>query len=309
MNRVYSLCGWQLRSEIVLPELPNWQGPDAAEGITFVVGNVPETLGDTVMKTDIVEVSPDGRRTRMRICNVATFLIENGNRIVVQPDPGVDPDSHDVRLFLFGGGLGYLCHQRGVLPVHASVVEIDGRAALFTGVSGAGKSTLASAFLSQGYRILSDDVAPIALDAEGARILPSIARIRLWPDSATNAGWPVDALERCRSTLLKVTRPLGIDQVMEPLAPIAVFHLQSSVSDMSSVRLLPISGGRAVTALGTRIYRERGLMAIAGRPAGAARIAMAAARIPYHFRMERRLDFAGLPATIDAVIEKLRAIE
>lgn len=308
MNKLYSLCGWQLRSEIALPELPHWQGTDPAESVTCVVGTVPETLGETALKTDVMEVSADGRRARMRIANVGTYLIESGNRIVVQPDPGMDAGSPDIRLFLLGGGLGYLCHQRGVLPVHAAVVEIDGRAALFTGVSGAGKSTLASAFLQRGHRVLSDDIAPIALESERARILPSIARIRLWPDSATHVGWPAEGLEQCRSTLLKVTRPLGTAQVQEPLTPIAVFHLQPGAPDLASMRLLPITGGRAVTALGTRVYRERGLMATAGRPTGAARIAMAASRIPHHFRMERKRDFAFLPATVDAVIEKLRTL-
>lgn len=309
MSKLYALCGWRLRSEIDLPELSAWQGQDAAESITFVVGTVPETLGETALRTDVMEVSADGRRARMRITNVGTYLIENGNSIVVQPDPGMDPGSPDIRLFLLGGALGYLCHQRGVLPVHASVVEIDGRAALFTGVSGAGKSTLASAFLQRGHRVLSDDIAPIALESERARILPSIARIRLWPDSATHVGWPVEGLETCRTTLLKVARPLDTDQVPEPLTPIAVFHLQPGAPDLDSMRLLPITGGRAVTALGTRVYRERGLMATAGQPAGAARIAMAASRIPHHFRMERKRDFALLPATVDAVIEKLRTLQ
>jgi len=61
-------------------------------------------------------------------------------------------------------------------------------------------------------------------------------------------------------------------------------------------------------ALGTRVYRERGLMATAGRGAGTKRIAVTAARIPRHFRLERKMEYAALPATVDAIIESVRAI-
>lgn len=303
---LHALCGWQLLSDVHLPELPAWQGADPAERVEFRIGAVPPSLGDTVLKIGPVEV--DGARALMDVANVGTYLIENGNRIVFAPEPGMRPDAPDVRLFLLGGALGYLCHQRGVLPIHASAVEIDGRAVLFTGISGAGKSTLADAFLRNGHRMLSDDVAPIELTGGSARILPSIARIRLWPDSAEHAGWPVGELERCRSSLLKVTRPIGAADMTGALEPWAVFHLQPGRTDEPGLNVTQISGVRAMTALATRVYRERGLMATVGRAAGIARVAEISSRIPHHFRMERRVDYANLPATLDGVLATLRAV-
>jgi len=311
MNKggIYSLCGWRVRSEVRLPELPAWRGDDRGDGIEFVIGELPATLGETVLKTDGVEVSVEGARVRMAIRNVGVYLIESGNRIVVEPGFDVDPHSPDVRLFLLGAGLGYLCHQRGLLPLHASAVEIDGRAVLFTGVSGAGKSTLASAFLQRGYRLLSDDVVPVEMTAGTAMVLPSIARIRLWPDSAAQAGWRIDEMEPCRRNLLKVARPIDAAAMTGALEPSAIFHLRPpGPLDGSTPRLVPISGARAVTALGTRVYRERGLMAIAGRRGGMERIAAVAARIPRHFRLERRIDYASLPATVEAVLDGLRSM-
>lgn len=310
MNKggVYSLCGWRVRSEVLLPELPAWSGDDRGEGIEFVIGDVPATLGETVLKTDGVEVSVEGSRVRMGIRNVGIYLIESGNRIVLEPGLDVDPNSPDIRLFLLGAGLGYLCHQRGLLPLHASAVEIDGRAVLFTGVSGAGKSTLASAFLERGYRLLSDDVVPVEMTANSAMVLPSIARIRLWPDSAAQAGWRIDEMELCRKSLLKVARPIDSAAMTGALEPAAIFHLRPGPLDGSMPRVVPISGVRAVTALGTRVYRERGLMAIAGRRGGMERIAAVAARIPRHFRLERRVDYASLPATVEAVLDGLRSM-
>jgi hypothetical protein len=49
--------------------------------------------------------------------------------------------------------------------VHAAVVEIHGKSALITAPSGTGKSTTTWGLLHQGFRYLSDELAPINLDA------------------------------------------------------------------------------------------------------------------------------------------------
>jgi len=45
--------------------------------------------------------------------------------------------------------------------LHASGVELNGRAALFLGSSGAGKSTLAAALVQRGYPLVTDDFCVI----------------------------------------------------------------------------------------------------------------------------------------------------
>ena len=44
-------------------------------------------------------------------------------------------------------------------PIHAGVVEVDGRAILLPGTSGSGKTTLVAALLARGARYLSDEYA------------------------------------------------------------------------------------------------------------------------------------------------------
>jgi hypothetical protein len=51
--------------------------------------------------------------------------------------------------------------HRDLLWVHAAVVEWDGRAVVLCGRSGVGKSTLSLLLCASGWRLLSDDVAPI----------------------------------------------------------------------------------------------------------------------------------------------------
>jgi hypothetical protein len=193
-----------------------------------------------------------------------------------------------------------------LLPVHASAVEVEGRAIMFTGVSGAGKSTLANAFLRRGYRFLSDDIVPIEVVDGRARVLPSLARIRLWPDSAKQAEWPIHDLEQCRTGLSKVAGSVDPATMSGPLDPHAVFHLQPKSAGARDLAIIPIHGGNAVSALSTRVYRERGLAAIAGETGARRRVATAAAHIPHHFRLERKPDYASLDATVDAILHALQ---
>ena len=74
-----------------------------------------------------------------------------------------EADEDKIRLYILGTCMGALLMQRKILPLHGSAIAIDGKAYAFVGDSGAGKSTLASAFLSKGYKLLSDDVIAVSL--------------------------------------------------------------------------------------------------------------------------------------------------
>jgi hypothetical protein len=54
--------------------------------------------------------------------------------------------------------------RRDLLWLHAAAVERDGSAMLLCGRSGQGKSTLASLLCDRGWRLMSDDVAPVRMD-------------------------------------------------------------------------------------------------------------------------------------------------
>lgn len=93
--------------------------------------------------------------------SVGRVRVAGGRSIEVDPLP--DFDQRLLGLFLLGPVMATLLHQRGLLVLHGSAVEIaPGRAALFLGDNGAGKSTIAAAFLKAGHRAFTDDV--IALD-------------------------------------------------------------------------------------------------------------------------------------------------
>ena len=91
-------------------------------------------------------------------------------------------------MFLLGSAIGLLLHQRGLVPLHANAVVVEGRALAFTGPSGAGKSTLAAWCHDQGLPVLADDVCVIGMDAGVPTARPGLRRLRLWKDALARSG-------------------------------------------------------------------------------------------------------------------------
>ncbi|PXA84565.1 hypothetical protein DMC47_40010 [Nostoc sp. 3335mG] len=297
----YALCGWHVESAISLPELPGWTGAESAPEVEFVLGSLPERLDDPVFATPMLQIDADGRAL-YRIPAVAAFLVEGGTRVTI--DPVLSPDASDVRLFLLGSVFGLLCHQRGVLPVHAAAVDIDGEAVAFAGASGAGKSTLAAAFRRRGFTLFADDVTPIAFDP--VRFLPGLRRIRLWSDSlAAASDWEGQPIERCRDGIEKFARAFDDGFHTRALTPRAIFHLRDQAEGDVSFRRL--QGGAAMQQLCRQVYRWRSLVAFSGQSEALSRAARAAGAIPRHFELSRKMEFDRLDDTIDAIVATVRA--
>jgi len=65
--------------------------------------------------------------------------------------------------------------------VHAGGVERGGKAILFAGPSGNGKSTMVTLLSERGWNFLSDDIAPIRMDADEVLPFPQAPRRRIHP--------------------------------------------------------------------------------------------------------------------------------
>ena len=87
----------------------------------------------------------------LRVPNVARFMLTDGNQIVFAPES--EASAADVPIFIMGTVFGILLHQRQQIVLHASAVEVNGKAIVFCGPSGEGKSTLAAALAQRGYRL------------------------------------------------------------------------------------------------------------------------------------------------------------
>jgi hypothetical protein len=298
----HDLCGWHVASEIPLPELPPWRGEGGVPDIVIALGEVPPTLDDPAFSTPVLQIDRAGR-ARYFIPGTAAWLVEGGSRITIAAEMAAD--SPDVRLFLLGSVFGILCHQRGVLPLHAASVEVDGQAIALAGVSGVGKSTLAAAFLRRGFPLLADDVTPIALDPGAVRFLPGLRTMRLWADSAAFAEWKEEELVRCREGLQKFNRPVDLFSP-RPLAPSAVIHLRQISPSAGSPNFQRLRGHAATRELRRNVYRWRSLVTLAGDNMAFARTAVAAGGIPRHFLYSRPFDYDRLDGAVDAIVDTVR---
>jgi hypothetical protein len=194
MSHAYRLSAHKLISDVELPELMPWDGCRAAPAeLRFRLGKLPARLE-----------GPDHEgggfatqgRYRYLLDEEDRILVENGSEVTVEPAPGTDLT--ETRALLMGPVQAVLWHQRGLLPLHASVVGFGGRTVALAGPSGICKSTLAAAFFRAGHTVLADDIC-IVDTAEGAAVLPSTPRLRLWRDALDHFGIAVDGLPRALS--------------------------------------------------------------------------------------------------------------
>jgi hypothetical protein len=275
-HRAYEL---NLASELPLPGLAALaEGPWVPDVTVSVGGELPELDGPVVVGP-WWQVSPVA--FRMVVDGVATYQVEAGRRIRVQPHPGSDPA--EVRLFLLGSALGALLYQRGLFPLHGSAVETPWGAMVFVGPSGIGKSTLAGHFHRSGYRLLCDDVCAIRRDGQGAlQVLPAFPHLRLKADAL---GRLQGGAAPSRLDVDKVVLPLGEGHASAPVALGAV-HVLADL-ETGGPRLTPLRGFERIQALADNLYRPHFLdgmqtrgavLRLAGEIAASAQVATLARR-------------------------------
>lgn len=297
----YELCGLKFASELPLPELLPWSGDDRPADVDIVLGSVGPSLDEAIHVGPFFQASRDGS-CRYEIADVAAYRIEGGRRITIAPRLPVGEPA--IRVFLLGSVFGLLCHQRGLIPLHAGCVEIDGKAVAFAGNSGAGKSTLAAAFHRLGFPILADDVTVV--DVNGAArpvVLPSFPGMRLWRDTMDALDISSGGLDRVRPEIDKYLIPIEQNPVRSPLPLSMVFHLRIA-KDHRQVGDQLLAGSSALSALLDSVYRRMSAFRMGRREALLARLmrVLAAPSV----ELTRIMDMDQLDATVDQMVRRVR---
>ena len=295
-----SLVGWRVATSLDLPWLKPWDGADRPADIEIIEGPVPDSLPGEVVTGPFMRIDAAGV-VLIVVPGVARYLVGNGSRVVVARADGADP--LDMAAFLMGSVFGILCHKRGVLPLHASAVEVDGRAHVNVGDSGAGKSTLAAAMGAQGYRLLADDVT--VLDAAGTAsvVLPELPYQKLWEDSLCALRLPEGRRLRESRAMSKYEHRMGDGVRREPLPLGAVFHLsRARLPADALVERLPPNVALKQTLAG--VYRERAARQLGLYPRIFAACGRITAAVP-HFALRRSGGFENLDLLTDALIRPL----
>lgn len=288
----YSLFGLAIRSEIALPELAS--APPASEAdVEIRHGAVPAADQPNVGYI----VTPEG--TLLDVAQVGRFLIRDGREIVVEKVP--EGSDRNRRLYLLGSVFGALLHQRGLLPLHANAIQVDGRAIAFSGHSGAGKSTIAAWFHDRGHPILADDVCVITPERGGALAWPGVPRLRLWREALEESGRSAEGLRRSFDDLDKWDVPADIT-ASGPLPLARIYILARAPEGASAPSIRRLTGVEAVEALVSNTYRG-GYVRIAGLTAAHLATCAAVARAVPVFEAQRLWGFGSF----DSQAEMLRA--
>jgi len=274
----YRLSALKLDSDIDLPELMPWDGrTDDPADITFRFGAVPPRLDEADHVGPVFQTR--GRAEYLlNLPGTGRILVRQGSKVTIDADPAAD--AVDVRAFLVSTVQAVLWHQRGLLPLHACVVALDGRALALAGPAAAGKSTLAAILSAKGCRVLSDDVCVLDVREGGVMALPVSPHLRLWSDALDHLGIPAGALPR---TLSAKEQFLMVDKagaLREPqkLAAVVVLTRRSG----GALSLMRIQGSLAVGALRDMVHTRRPARALGRDPeifAGLTRLAAADAGI------------------------------
>jgi hypothetical protein len=240
----YRLFGLSILSEVQLPELVADRGDGAPD--------VRIRLGTIASRPDApAGLHIDGEDALLVITSAGRFLARAGREMVIEPADGVS--QRNLRLFLLGSAFASLLHQRGLLPLHANAVVVEGRAIGFMGHPGAGKSTLAAWFHDRGFDVLADDVCVVTAGPGGTPLAhPGIPRLRLWREALEAGGRDASAYERSFDDMDKYTVPTDLERTL-PAVPLSHLYLLEKAEGEPSIDRL--EGSAAVEAMIANTYR------------------------------------------------------
>jgi hypothetical protein len=158
--------------------------------------------------------------------------------------------------------------RRGTPALHGSAVVVDGRAIAFLSHKGGGKSTLASAFLQNGYPLLTDDVLAVERSDEVYFGCAGYPEVRLWPTEAEHfldrwGGLEVVHPGHTKLVARLETGGLGpfCEKAKTPLA--SIYLLDRRAAGTFEIEIAPVSTGDAAIALVSHSFA-----AVAMKPLG-----------------------------------------
>jgi hypothetical protein len=229
----YQLYGLRIASELPLHQdrvLDDERPPD----VVLTVGEsrpVPTAEPAGLRFADVVDddgtryysfVQLADRSYVLRCYRIGDFEVSADlSTVVLYLDPDADPGLASV--LATGTLLAFLILVGGSPLLHASCVEIDGRALAFVGFSGMGKSTVATIMCAAGALLITDDSLRLDLEGGDVRCFLGATEARLRTPAAEIAAAFAAATSARRTSDNRDAVPLPAAQIERlPLAAIVV---------------------------------------------------------------------------------------
>ena len=289
----YSAYGLTVESDLELRGLRAVDLPSSAADVE--VRRTPVVLAEEQAKGNWHRLEP--QESQLVWEGVGALLIQDGRRIHYQEASDATPGS--ICQAVLGPAMGLLLQQRGLVPLHASALAIDGVAIGIAGDSGMGKSTTAQALHARNHALVTDDIAALSCDGGQVTIRPGHAALRLWPDSLLRVDVNPAAHERLHADTQK--RRLDLNNVAtEPL------HLASVVvlCDGDEERLERLPATRAAFELLRHFYYPELTSAVFGPSVLLQQCGEIAERLAV-YRLHRRKTAEAIDGMV-ALIEQCR---
>jgi hypothetical protein len=244
----YLAFGLDIVSALPLPELVAGGG-----GAEVEIRRTATLPPGSIAASETSETMTGPNEWRLTYDDVGVLTVRDGRHIEVQPLRGAPPRL--VRMMVLGPAMAAVLHQRGFLLIHASVVEIDGRAAAFLGPSGAGKSTIAAVLHAAGHPLVADDVAAVRVSDGGAEVYAGFPQLKLWPDAATALGHNSRQLPRVEPGIEKRAQRLHHGFAQRKVLSLGRVYMLEYGPMIEITRLHPHAGLIALAAHGYGIQR------------------------------------------------------
>jgi hypothetical protein len=236
-----------VRSDIDLPEWPYLDSSDPDVTIRVEPDAKFDGQGELYSGRSVYT----NGQIMVEVHGVGRFIASDGSLIQVALAPGAR--SEDVRAYLSGAMMGVILHQRGLYPLHASCVALNGSAVAFSGRSGAGKSTLAEWMVRRGGSLVADDVCVMTrVNGGELGVWPGAASVRLDENSLAAASASVSDLALVGGDRVKYHLPL--DSATDWATPIALRRVYLIRDGEGAPRVERLNGVEATSALVEETY-------------------------------------------------------